>query len=196
MEKGSDDVNAEQSLMIEKERSKQWCRAYGKPNLDELERLARTEIHPNKTYIETEFFMYSPLGIACCAVPVAHPRCLCLLLENGADPLQPAVCEKSFSKDAFELAFDNKLYTAFFILLEYATYPTTHDLNLGQTLCERAQARHRRNDAGHVLAWLFTRIQHTEQIEPVVQRLAKIPLDCWIVRRLGGGQSSIKKLKK
>jgi hypothetical protein len=181
--------------MIETERSEQWVRARAERRLDEFERLVRTETHPNKAYIASWGLKYTALGFVCSAPLLCNERLLSFLLENGADPLAKSCVGETRHCDAFELAYYNNLNVAFFTMLEY-TPLTPHNFTLWNDWRERVEARRHRNAAGHVLAWLFTHIGHTEQIEPAVQRLAKIPLDCWIVRRLGGGQSSVKKLKK
>lgn len=182
------------------ERGRQWAEASAKGALwvqesasfaadNDCAELAMTEEHPTLMYVDAQDdpalihsrvrdCRMSPLGIAVWCM-VRHGTAIRLLLEKGADPHAPALMieymydimpPETFS--AFDITVERANWDVFRILLDYATpleFPTIYlkRIKLAQ------------NAAGHAITWLFTQIQREDLVQPVMRRLARIPLHDW-----------------
>lgn len=164
------------------ERARSWRRAWkAKPPEHAFNELAKTEPHPTLPYIGFEHvYILSPLGFAL----LYHPEgddAVKTLLERGASPKEPT--EKRIHRgqynchDAFQIACRYEIEKPFRLLLEYATPDTRTGLT--PAYLSWVDAKHERTAACVCLGWLFTQMQRDDLIEPVVQRLAVIPLEDW-----------------
>jgi hypothetical protein len=167
------------------ERAVLWCAALkAKQNREHtLNELAKTEPHPTLLYIVIErVYILSPLGIALLMRRHGGAAAAKTLLERGASPND--LCEKlvkqgivSVSGDAFHLACRYGVEKIFCLLLEYAT--PDNRIGLTPKYLSWVDAKSERSGACACLGWLWTQVQRDDLIEPVVQRLAAIPVEEW-----------------
>lgn len=157
------------------------------PREHALNELAKTEPEPTVPYILlNRMYVLSPLGIALIYHSRGGEAALKTFLERGASPND--VAEILIRRehihtmcDAFHLTCRYKLEKAFRLLLEYAKPDSTAGLT--PVYLSWVDAKHERTTASVCLGWLFTQMQRDDLIEPVVQRLAFIPLDSWAAER-------------
>jgi hypothetical protein len=169
------------------ERVDLWHSAFkADPREHALNELAKTEPKPTVPYILLGgVYILSPLGIALICHSRGGEAALKTFLERGASPNDVAelLIRRGYIHtmcDAFHLACRYKLEKPFRLLLEYAT-PDSID-GLTPAYMSWVDAKHERSSAAVCLGWLFTQMQRDDLIEPVVQRLASVPVDSW-----GGG---------
>jgi len=173
------------------ERAEAWRTAWRGADPDEdYEELAKDELHPTLLYIKHDDYMYSPLGYALRIYSDAE-KAIPILLERGADPREPACKLRGFEpSDAFGVAPTLKIFS---VLLDYAMpkegmpYPAPYLLLIADKRQQFA--------SGVAWAWCVIRIQRDDLIEPVVQRLASIPLKKWKTPSALAPTASSKKLK-
>lgn len=173
--------------MNQRERALAWATA----SRERCHELCRDEPWPNELYIAWgDKQTFSPLGYVCARGLSVRP-----LLENGANALAIAWREESQSRNALELCAKYHAKGAFDELIEHMSLDVANAVISGywvfaKRACgcreafDKTLARYARRNACFVaVGWALCQLSRDDLIEPVVQRLAKIPLDSWDAER-------------
>ena len=144
---------------------------------------AQNETHPAECWITLDSFFFSPVGILTncgCYGKCNHYYALKILLrDRGADP--NATCwflAEHERNDPLCLAAKRGNIHMFRLLLEYGADPgTDEDTPFKHPSCnDLVTACRLRRAACFSVAWCFAQIQQPALMEPVVQRVASVPL--------------------
>jgi len=164
--------------MNERERAQQWIEARTTSHYDAL---AQDEPWPNRLYIEVDEKRFTPLGYLCYLdEPVRE------LLERGGDPFERAWKKGKRYRNAYQVCAHEHAGMSFYHLMSVTPAPMLHNLvitNSGACSCrsyfESALLRVVERAARYAIAWALCQTQRDDLIEPVIQRLAAIPLEDW-----------------